>query len=143
MADLVAVLRAGEIAQLGSPAALYAEPAHPWVANFLGSCAILDDGRVLRPEQIRLEAAGVAAPPAARLVFDVEVADVEFLGHSTIYHLRPVRGLRLAPGSSLSSAAPDMRAGQLSARELGAPRFAPGEQVRGWVSADLPAVPLD
>ncbi|AJK69097.1 ABC transporter ATP-binding protein [Corynebacterium marinum] len=142
MADLVAVLRAGEVAQSGSPAELYAHPTHAWVANFLGTCAILEDGRVLRPEQITLTPAAPAVGPAARLSFDAEVVHVEFFGHSTLYQLRPARGLRLAPQDRLGAATEDTRAGLLFARELGSPRFTSGQAVVASVAADLPAVPL-
>ncbi|QGU04840.1 ABC transporter ATP-binding protein [Corynebacterium comes] len=134
MADFVAVLRAGEVAQSGSPGALYAEPADAWVANFLGSCAILDDGRVLRPEQIRLTDAAATDVHNATLSFDAQVVHVEFFGHSTLYQLRPGRGLRLAPQ--------DTRAGLMFARELGSPRFVSGQEVVASVAAELPFVPL-
>ncbi|ROR71950.1 ABC transporter ATP-binding protein [Bogoriella caseilytica] len=41
MADRVAVMRDGEIRQIGSPAQIYREPADPWVAQFVGDAMLL------------------------------------------------------------------------------------------------------
>jgi iron(III) transport system ATP-binding protein len=58
MADVVAVMRAGRIVQIGPPADVYRHPVDLWVARFLGEVAVLsgaEPGRVLacRPEQLR------------------------------------------------------------------------------------------
>lgn len=42
MSDRIAVMRAGEIVQLGSPATLYDEPATTYVADFLGVANVID-----------------------------------------------------------------------------------------------------
>ncbi len=98
-ADQVAVLRLGELAQVGTPAALYHRPRDPATAAFLGDAIILPAelgdgwavcalGRVaadtgtrrgqgqimLRPEQLRLSPAQGAG--------DGRVAEVEFGGAS-------------------------------------------------------------
>jgi len=59
LGDRVAVLRAGRLEQVGTPRALYDEPATPFVASFVGSPAmsLLErDGAVVgvRPEHVRL-----------------------------------------------------------------------------------------
>ncbi|CAN5215712.1 sulfate/molybdate ABC transporter ATP-binding protein [soil metagenome] len=41
LADRVAVMRAGKVVQTGSPSELYAEPAEPFVFEFLGGCVRL------------------------------------------------------------------------------------------------------
>jgi iron(III) transport system ATP-binding protein len=86
--DRVAVMRSGTIEQVGSPADIYARPASPWVASFVGEANILDasfrangalsaigvipaspvegTGQVLcRPEQLRLAPSGPATVSVA------------------------------------------------------------------------------
>ncbi len=41
LGDQVAVMSGGEVVQVGSPAELYAEPATPWVAHFVGEANLL------------------------------------------------------------------------------------------------------
>ncbi|WP_431283042.1 ABC transporter ATP-binding protein [Humitalea sp. 24SJ18S-53] len=103
MADRVAVMMAGEILQVGTPEAIYAEPADLRVAGFVGSPRInvLDadtgpDGRVLvagwdtglqglgathyavRPESLVPAADGLP----------VRLEHIEFLGESLLLHTR-------------------------------------------------------
>jgi spermidine/putrescine transport system ATP-binding protein len=54
MADTIAVMNAGVIEQLGSPAELYEHPATTFAANFLGQSNLLS-GRVVSAEGDRLE----------------------------------------------------------------------------------------
>ena len=57
LADRIAVLAAGRVAQIGPPREVYARPASRYVAEFLGAANILErpDGVfMLRPEQLRL-----------------------------------------------------------------------------------------
>lgn len=57
LADRIAVLAAGRVAQIGPPQEVYARPASRFVAEFLGAANILErpDGVfALRPEQLRL-----------------------------------------------------------------------------------------
>ena len=57
LADRIAVLAAGRVAQIGPPQEVYARPASRYVAEFLGAANILErpDGIfALRPEQLRL-----------------------------------------------------------------------------------------
>lgn len=110
LADQVAVMRDGQLAQVGSPTELYHSPVDPGVAAFVGGavllpaevagasarCALGDvtvepDGTLqaarllIRPEQIRLlpeTARGVAA----------RVVAVSFYGHDTAVHLELLTG---------------------------------------------------
>ncbi|MEV0694538.1 ABC transporter ATP-binding protein [Streptomyces sp. NPDC050388] len=101
-ADLVAVVRAGRVAQCGTPQDVYHRPEDPWVAAFVGGVVLLpgtargttvdtalgripletpvDDGAgtvVLRPEQLTLGAPSDQAPHGT-------VADVSFHGPDTL-----------------------------------------------------------
>jgi iron(III) transport system ATP-binding protein len=142
--DRVAVMRAGRIEQVGSPADVYGRPASPWVATFVGEANLLDarfgdgaadtaigrlplgtplagKGTVLcRPEQLRLTAPGPAT-----------VAGTSYFGRDTRYEVA-------VPG-----------AGTLVARIPGAPAHDPGDTVtvqftgstaHGW---PLTAGPVD
>lgn len=102
LSDRIAVMNKGVIEQLGTPQAIYAEPATPFVAGFVGGANVLegdvDSGRmrigehtltlpeslagatgrkilVVRAEDIALTADGDTLPLAAQM----------FLGHSTEY----------------------------------------------------------
>ncbi|GIL38188.1 ABC transporter ATP-binding protein [Roseiterribacter gracilis] len=58
MADRIAVMQAGKLEQVGTPADLYARPATRFVAGFFGEMNFLDDRRAIRPERVRLSAGG-------------------------------------------------------------------------------------
>ncbi|MEO6317264.1 MAG: ABC transporter ATP-binding protein [Acidimicrobiales bacterium] len=105
LGDEVAVMLAGEIVQQAPPADLYAHPATPWVAEFIGDANLLPAeaaggsaatavGEVtlvaggsgpttvlLRPEDLRLSAGG-----------DATVELTEYFGHDTMYLVRTVDG---------------------------------------------------
>jgi iron(III) transport system ATP-binding protein len=55
VSDLVCVMRAGRIAQMGTPAELYDDPADAFVADFMGEANVLE-GEVLGPGQVALGA---------------------------------------------------------------------------------------
>ncbi|WP_282692261.1 ABC transporter ATP-binding protein [Streptomyces sp. CC208A] len=102
-ADLVAVLRAGRVAQCATPEELYHRPADPWLASFVGDAVLVpgtvDEGVattrlgrvplvaapagvrdgvvVLRPEQLRL------ADPESADAGGV-VTDIRFFGHDAL-----------------------------------------------------------
>ncbi len=65
LADRIAVLAAGRVAQIGPPEEVYRRPATRFVAEFLGAANILErpgGAFALRPEQVRLcDAAGLPA----------------------------------------------------------------------------------
>lgn len=143
VADRVALLSAGRLVQVGTPAEVYSRPATAWVAEFVGTCSLLRgtlDGDtvtcalgtveatcaegvgsigkvVLRPEQLRLSAKpgiGVGATVGA----------VEYAGHSTLYRIRL-----------------DGAGEQLAVREQGPARFAVGDEVTVTPTAALHVVP--
>jgi iron(III) transport system ATP-binding protein len=103
LADRVAVMRDGEIVQVGPPVQVYGEPATRWAAQFVGEVNVLSgvargggvetelgvfDLRVptsgsvhvaVRPEQLELRADGNP---------NAEVVAREFRGHDVLYRLR-------------------------------------------------------
>ena len=111
MADRIALLRQGHIAQLGEPRALYERPNSRFVADFIGQMNFLDGARVeggfevpglgvfgaanldelplgatgslaLRPERITVQETSFADALAA------EVEGLAYLGQDLILHLR-------------------------------------------------------
>ena len=93
LADRIAILAAGRVAQIGPPAEVYARPASRFVAEFLGAANILErpDGVfALRPEQLRLGGAWPAR--VTRVAFRGEGFWVECVAEG-----RPLR-LALPPG---------------------------------------------
>jgi len=110
LADRLAVMRDGELVQVGPPEEVYARPAARWTAQFVGEVNVLAgiargtgvetelgtldlagpaSGRVhvaLRPEQLELLAGH--GPNA-------EVVDREFRGHDVLYRLRHEAGRTL------------------------------------------------
>lgn len=64
LADRVAVLEGGRLAQLGAPVALYERPATRFVAQFLGAANLLE-GRAAADGGIRCAAAGCTLRPTA------------------------------------------------------------------------------
>jgi iron(III) transport system ATP-binding protein len=120
LGDEVAVMHGGQIVQQAAPSELYARPATPWVATFVGDANLVTgvasggeaetvvgavaldvalDGPVqvvLRPEELRLRPLGDAlgAPATVELC--------EYYGHDTVYLVRPDGGvpLRARAGSS-------------------------------------------
>ena len=87
MADLVAVMQGGRVAQLGAPEDVFERPATPFVAEFVGRSAKLPgvvEGGALRAGPARLLAPGLPAagpvtafirPHRIRLLAPGEVAD--------------------------------------------------------------------
>ena len=116
VADVVAVMLDGRIAQVGPPDQVYAEPASVAVAEFLGDAVLLPGiasdgvadcelGRVglvrsaagattllLRPEQLVPEPMGSAAELAGA---HAHVVSVSFHGHDALVSLRTDRGTDL------------------------------------------------
>jgi iron(III) transport system ATP-binding protein len=117
LGDEVAVMQAGRIVQQARPAELYARPATPWVATFVGDANLVaGDGRgdhavtavgdvaldisrtggsargpvevVLRAEQLRLDPLGAANADGGRGVL-ATVQLIEYYGHDTVYLVRP------------------------------------------------------
>jgi iron(III) transport system ATP-binding protein len=126
LGDEVAVMHGGRIVQQASPAALYARPASPWVARFVGDANLVGgsargttattpvgaveldtrlDGPVqvlLRPEELHLvPSRGGDAPTAPDDGLPGTVELCEYYGHDTVYLVRPDDGppLRARAGS--------------------------------------------
>jgi iron(III) transport system ATP-binding protein len=125
LADRIALMRAGQVVQLGTPEELYLRPAEPFVATFLGEvnrlpariagtlvetpigplpAPLMADGPaevLLRPEGLRVLANGEGAP--------AEVEACRLLGATTLVHLAVADGAggvlhlhaRLPPGVAL------------------------------------------
>ncbi|HET6665432.1 MAG TPA: ABC transporter ATP-binding protein, partial [Acidimicrobiales bacterium] len=117
LGDEVAVMQAGRIVQQARPADLYARPASPWVATFVGDANLVagdargdhavtpvgdvelalpatgDPARgpvevVLRAEQLRLDPLDSVDSPVGRGV-PATVELTEYYGHDTVYLVRP------------------------------------------------------
>ncbi|HEX6419099.1 MAG TPA: ABC transporter ATP-binding protein [Acidimicrobiales bacterium] len=125
LGDEVAVMHAGRIVQQAPPAELYARPASPWVARFVGDANLVEgaaagttattpvgpvvldtalDGPVqvlLRPEELRLTAPRGAGDPGAGSEVLGTVELCEYYGHDTVYLVQPDAGppLRARAGS--------------------------------------------
>jgi putative spermidine/putrescine transport system ATP-binding protein len=152
MSDRVAVMAAGQIAQLGSPSDLYERPASRWVADFIGQSnfidGVIDDGsiRLASGERIRHPAGAITAGKAATLVVrpekirvltpDAPAADIRLAGtvREAIYVGHATRiGVRLADGQAISI---DVQ------NRSDSPRLSVGDAVRlGWATDDAWLIP--
>jgi iron(III) transport system ATP-binding protein len=132
LGDEVAVMRRGEVVQQATPSGLYAEPASPWVATFVGDANLVDgvaDGRTARttlgvvplsaerrgPVQVLLRPEMLATQAGDDGVVEI----VEFYGHDTVYHVR----LDAGPGLLVrAGSAPLHRRGdRVGVRYVGSP----------------------
>ena len=140
LADTVAVMRDGRIAQYGTPEHVYGRPADHWVAAFLGDAVILrgeaGDGMVacelgrftadpstqgpvdvmIRPEAITLS---TMPPPGHRQTHEAVVTGREFYGHDQLVTVR------LESGTELRS------------RSIAFPAWHPGDRVRLYVEGPV------
>src|SRR4051794_26144167 len=93
MSDRIAVFNLGRIEQVGTPAEIYDRPATGFVADFIGASNLVEGESAqrlfgdpaaasLRPERIRVAAAGRAAGPGEQTA-DGEVVDVVYAGATT------------------------------------------------------------
>ena len=97
MSDRMAVMSNGQIEQIGPPVEVYEQPATEFVAGFIGISNVLQrDGVrfVIRPEKIRMLAAGEQAEPGMT-VEQGQVEEVIYIGVSTRYLVRLDRGEQL------------------------------------------------
>jgi putative spermidine/putrescine transport system ATP-binding protein len=91
MADRIAVMKDGRVAQVGTPDELYERPATRFVAGFLGDANVFEDGgngcaTIVRPERMRITAA--SSPEQLDGVvrrLDGRVAEVVYLGTGRKY----------------------------------------------------------
>jgi iron(III) transport system ATP-binding protein len=135
LGDHVAVMSGGRIVQAAPPAELYARPASPWVAAFVGDANLVDgaasgtsaqtplgtvpllepaDGRVrvlVRPEMVRLDAGNGAV---------VELT--EYYGHDSLYVVRTDDGTVVRVRAAASPSA--KRGDRVSLRYAGPPTVA-------------------
>jgi len=132
LGDQVAVMHAGRIVQQDTPAGLYANPASPWVATFVGDANMVDgvvgsgaDGASATTDIGTVPLRGVPVggvdgrsqvlirPEECRLELggDGRVELVEYYGHDTVYVVGLVGG------------------GRLRVRETSAPRVRRGDAV--------------
>jgi putrescine transport system ATP-binding protein len=138
MASRIAVMRAGKLEQIGTPAEIYARPASRFVAEFIGDINILDgedvrgEGKLLRapseggsgylatavrPERIIIESDGGGSANGFAAIVD----DLAFRGSDTLYRVRLNSGTVLRIVASNSS---------------GSDTFRPGDKVRVQIPPD-------
>ncbi|CBW53922.1 Spermidine/putrescine ABC transporter ATP binding component [Mycoplasma mycoides subsp. capri LC str. 95010] len=55
MSDRIVVMNQGTIQQIGTPEEIYNEPENAWVANFIGSSNIINDGIFLEDNKIKFD----------------------------------------------------------------------------------------
>ena len=150
LGDEVAVMDSGRIVQQASPSVLYARPATPWVATFVGDANLAEgtatghtaatvvgpvllegelDGPVqvvLRPEDLLLEPCGDEADPDGAVLGGPATVELcEFYGHDTVYLVRPDEGG--APLRARAGSVPRFgRGDRVAIRYQGAPAVAYG-----------------
>lgn len=91
--DCVALMRAGEVVQIGTPQELYRRPASTWIARFLGLTNLLD-ATVVKPQRVqtpigdlRVEGTGAGAEDVGsvgRLLIRPEAASTSDRGPNRI-----------------------------------------------------------
>jgi thiamine transport system ATP-binding protein len=125
LGDRVAVMRAGRLVQEGTPDELWASPADEDVARFLG-LANVHDGKVIRPEAVRVVAAeggdgvvtaAVRQGPLVRLTVELDRGETLVAAVAALDHPQPgdrvrveidVRGVRrLGPAVSDTAVRPN------------------------------------
>jgi ABC-type Fe3+/spermidine/putrescine transport system ATPase subunit len=132
LADQVAVLRAGRLEQVGTPDQLYAEPANPFVAGFVGRATRLDavleesgpDHAWVRIGEARVRIPGRRSMPPAgpiHLVTRPESWQLAAVGGAT------VRGVVTERRTTGARAFLTVRIGEGVAVEVSAPTFAATE----------------
>jgi putative spermidine/putrescine transport system ATP-binding protein len=117
MSDRIAVMNAGRIEQIGSPADIYERPASRFVAEFIGRMNFFSEGNrliAIRPERARL----TSERPADGFARPGKLRQVLYLGATREYHLT------LDSGERALVEAPN---------DGDAPRFSAGDAV--WFSA--------
>jgi putrescine transport system ATP-binding protein len=82
VADRIAVLREGQVAQVGSPREVYEQPASRYVAEFLGEANLFPDGAGWR--SVRPECMEMSLKPA-KAAFAGEVAEIAYFGDRIQY----------------------------------------------------------
>jgi len=117
MSDRIAVMNAGRIEQIGSPADIYERPATRFVAEFIGRMNFFSEGKrliAIRPERAKL----MKEKPIDGFARPGKVKQVLYLGATREYHLT------LESGERALVEAPN---------DGNAPRYSAGDAV--WFSA--------
>ena len=139
VSDLVCVMRAGRIAQMGTPRELYDEPADAFIADFMGEANVLE-GEVLGPDRISL--AGVAletrlrphAPGAVLLAIRPEAISLHAEGEGLPGQIKRAAFLGQTHEYEVAT-----KAGQVFVVvPAGAPVFASGDRVRCRMARVIP-----
>jgi len=110
MSDRIAVMNAGRIEQIGTPAEIYERPASRFVAEFIGRMNFFTDrGRTvaIRPERARL----AKYRPADGFARAGKVSQVLYLGATREYHLALDGGERAVVETPNDGGAPGFTAG--------------------------------
>ena len=105
LSDRIAVFNNGRIEQLGTPAEIYEAPTSPFVASFVGTSNLFDEGEStallglvgtnsIRPEKIALQSAASKAA-AGTVSLPATITEVIYLGTSTRLLVELVTGKRL------------------------------------------------
>ena len=139
LADRVAVMRAGRLLQVGTPADIYEHPGDPFVAAFVGEADVVwgdSDGRVVTTELgvlvpgepvpegralvvVRGESVRVRLDGSGRAV----VRSITFYGHDQVIEVDLPDGTRIR------------------ARTIPTRHFEPGDRVKLFVKGDVVAFP--
>ena len=98
-ADLVGVMHAGRLLQLGPPREVYDRPRTPFVARFLGDANLLPDGTMIRPEAIPV--GGTRHGTVTRVTFHGGFQTVEFDADGRPLKLRTSTQQRWAVGDPI------------------------------------------
>jgi iron(III) transport system ATP-binding protein len=126
LADRVAVMSEGRLEQVGAPLDLYARPATPWIATFVGDGTLIDaisDGSYATTPVGRVELVEGSPRGPVRVLVRPEQVVVRFDASGT------GRSIRVESAGSTSGV--DVAVGEttLSARVLGPPTVSPGDAV--------------
>jgi sn-glycerol 3-phosphate transport system ATP-binding protein len=138
LADLLVVMNAGQVEQIGAPLDVYEKPASTFVAAFIGAPAmnllavsaseaaslapgraVPPDGAVIgvRPDDLKLD--GTHPGPPAGLALDLAVTAVERVGPESFVYGSPAVGR-----------------GEVIVRVPGTHAPAPGERIRALAAPD-------
>ena len=110
MSDRIAVMNAGRIEQIGSPADIYERPATRFVAEFIGRMNFFSEGKrliAIRPERAKL----VKEKPSDGFARQGKVKRVLYLGATREYHLTLDSGERALVEAPNDGNAPRLVAG--------------------------------
>jgi putative spermidine/putrescine transport system ATP-binding protein len=144
MADIVVIMKDGEVQQMAPPIEIYRRPANSFVADFIGLSNILPaiadgpDAVTLGGQKFQVEALPAGIAPRARLLVSVRPEDVQLQpagtggGNSIDADVTFVRDL----GASVEFT---LRAGETEILATLSPRDHPGFVVGDRVGVKLPA----